>query len=286
MEGKDLSGLTPFSATDTEDDYAPSVGDIPFHTVKVFNDEYIRQYLFRPEGIFADSYSVLLRSQECDELTRQINELLSELQNSVFQGDSIRTLADTLATYTSTVKYSSNGISKRGGIGEVLKGGGAGFEKYSVLDRYKPFYSSTADKVTSWAAWRTKGIDQMNGDSCPFCTTELEKETIKAENETIKTVFKKSALDAAGAILEFLKNCIEKGYILPESKSVLETYMGDETKEHIAFDVNGFRKEYGFENQYLAGERKIIFPMYRDCITEYKMSVNNFIALQEEKQEE
>ena len=235
IEGNDLSGLTPFFATDTEGDNAPSVGDIPFHTVKVFNDEYIQQYLFKQEGIFADSYRVLLRSDKCDELTKQINVLLSELQDSVFQGDSIHTLADTLALYTSTIKYSSDGVTKRGGVGEVLKGGGAGFEKYHVLDKYKPFYSSTVDKVTKWAKWRTDGIGQMNGDSCPFCTTDLEKETIKAENDKIKIVFKKSALETAGNILEFLKNCIDKGYILPESKSFLETYLGDETKEEELF---------------------------------------------------
>ena len=255
MDGKALSGLTPFFTTDPDSDNTPSVENVPFQTVKVFNDEYIRQYLFKPNSIFDDSYSVLLKSQECDELTRQINELLSELQDSVFQGDSIRSLADTLATYTSTVKYSSGGISKRGGVGEVLKGGGAGFEKYPVLERYKPFYSSTADKVTKWAKWRTEGISQMNGDSCPFCATDLEKETIEAENNTIKTVFKKSALDVAGAILKFLSDCIEKGYILSEAQRVLETYMGDETKEQELFSELG---HLGEETNYLHEKLQLI----------------------------
>jgi len=280
VEGKDLSGLTPFSAIDAEDDEEPSVGNISFHTVKVFNDEYIRQYLFKQEGIFADSYSVFLRSRECDELMIQINELLSELQDSVFQGDSIRTLADILATYTATVKYSSEGVSKRGGVGEVLKGGGAGFEKYSVLDRYKPFYSTTAEKVTKWARWRTDGIGQMIGDACPFCANDLEKETIKVENDTIKTVFKKSALDVAGAILSYIEECIAKGYMLPESQGVLETYMGDETKEKELFSELG---HLGEETNYLHDKLQyIIFfrPMnvtneellkLEDCLKQMKI---------------
>ncbi len=268
MEGKDLNGLTPFWATDLEDDNVPCVGDIPFHTVKVFNDAYIQQYLFKPEGIFADSYGVLLRSQECDELARQINELLSELQDSVFQGDSIRTLIDTLDTYTSAVKYSSAGVSKRGGIGEVLKGGGAGFEKYPVLDRYKPFYLSTAAKVANWAKWRTEGIKQMNGYTCPFCVTDLEKDTIEAENDTIKTVFKKSALDTAEAILKFLKECIEKGYILPEAKSVLETYMGDETKEQELFSELG---HLGEETNYLHEKLQLILSFRPMNVTDEEL---------------
>lgn len=286
VEGKDLSGLTPFSAIDSEDDETPSVGNISFHTVKVFNDEYIRQYLFKQEGIFADSYSVLLRSRECDELTIQINELLSELQNSVFQGDSIRTLADTLATYTATVKYSSEGVSKRGGVGEVLKGGGAGFEKYSVLDRYKPFYSETAEKVYKWAKWRTDGIGQMIGDECPFCANDLEKETIKVENDTIKKVFKKSALDVAGAILIFIEECIEKGYILPESKGILKTYMGDKTKEQELFSELG---HLGEETYYLLDKLQhiILFrPMnvtneellkLEDCLKQMKIEERHIL---------
>ncbi len=247
IEEKDLKILTPFS-DGNESDIIPEVDDIPFHNVKVFNDGYIRQYLFKQESIFDDSYSVLLRSQECDELTGQINELLSELQESVFQGDSIKTLADTLSKYTSTVKYSETGVSKRGGIGEVLKGAGAGFEKYPVLERYKPFYSATADKVTKWAKWRTDGITQMNGDACPFCANDLEKGTIDTENDTIKTVLKKSALEVAGAILDFLKEGIEKGYILPESQCNLEIYMGDETKEQ---ELESELDHLGKETSYL-----------------------------------
>ena len=253
--GDDLAILTPYSDEESGGDNSPYVGNIPFHTVKVFNDEYIRQYLFKADGIFEDSYKVLLNSQECDELTAQINELLSELQGSVFQGDSIRDLANTLETYITTVKYSSSGVSKRGGVGEVLKGGGAGFDKYHELDKYKPFYSTTAERVTSWAVWRTKGIGQMNGDACPFCATDLDKDTIQTENTQIKTVFKKSALDVACAILKFLKEGIEKGYILSESQGFLETYMGDETKGQELFSELG---HLGEETKYLHDKLQLI----------------------------
>ena len=254
-EGDDLKSLTPFSDGNSEEENTPSVENVPFKTVKVFNEKYIRQYLFKSEGIFEDSYRVLLKSKECDQLTEQINRLLSELQNSVFQGDSINDLAETLATYTSAVKYSNNGVSKRGGVGEVLKGGGAGFDKHPALKKYKPFYSSTADKVTKWAKWRTDGIGQMNGNTCPFCAKSFEKETIDSENQEIKNVFKKSALETAGAILKFLKEGIEKGYILPESQTVLETYMGDESKEQELFSELG---HLGEETQYLHDKLQLI----------------------------
>lgn len=52
-----------------------------------------------------------------------------------------------------------------------------------------------------------------------------------------------------------------------------------ETKEHIAFDVNKFRKVYNCENPYTEKEREFIFPMYKDCIKEYRMSIKDFVLL-------
>ena len=52
-----------------------------------------------------------------------------------------------------------------------------------------------------------------------------------------------------------------------------------DTAEHLAFNVNGFRKEYNCEELYTEAEREIIFPMYKECIKEYRMSILDFIKL-------
>lgn len=70
------------------------------------------------------------------------------------------------------------------------------------------------------------------------------------------------------------KLCSKESYIILEA----------DTQKHIAFDVNKFRKQYNCENPYTAKEREIIFPMYKDCIKEYHMSVNEFINLKNNSQ--
>ncbi len=55
-----------------------------------------------------------------------------------------------------------------------------------------------------------------------------------------------------------------------------------DTQDHIAFDVNKFRKQYNCENSFTAKEREIIFPMYKECIKEYHMSVSEFINMKEQ----
>ena len=56
-----------------------------------------------------------------------------------------------------------------------------------------------------------------------------------------------------------------------------------ETGEHLAFDVNKFRKANDVQEPYTQGENEIIFPMYKENIKEYRMTIREFI---EKKQEE
>ena len=56
-----------------------------------------------------------------------------------------------------------------------------------------------------------------------------------------------------------------------------------DTVEHLAFDVNSFRKANSVIEPYTQGENEIIFPMYKENIKEYRMTIREFI---EKKQEE
>lgn len=50
-----------------------------------------------------------------------------------------------------------------------------------------------------------------------------------------------------------------------------------DTGNHFAFDVNGFRREYKCEERYTEGEREFIFPMYKECIKEFRMTIREFV---------
>lgn len=62
----------------------------------------------------------------------------------------------------------------------------------------------------------------------------------------------------------------------PDSEYVI---LEAETGDHFAFNVNGFRKEYNCEEQFTQKEREFIFPMYKECIKEYHMSINDFVNM-------
>lgn len=226
--GTELQTLRPY---DAEEIQKPDVENLSFSKVRVFDENYVNSYLFEEKSFLGNSFQVFLRSEECDKLAVDIENLLSELQGVFGKTEAIQNLRSFLPKYFDAVKYSDGEISKKGGVGEFLKGNGAGFEKYDELIAYRPFFAERdMPSVSKWAKWRNDGIKQMKGNSCPFCTEDL-KEEISRENELISKVFKNSALATASAVLEYLQEAVKAEYIKEDSINILESYMGNNSME-------------------------------------------------------
>lgn len=240
----ELQSLQPYGANETE---KPEVNGVTFNKVMVFDESYVNSYLFKEKSFLENSFRVFLKSEECEKLAGDIAELLSELQGIFQQNEAIQNIRAFLPKYAETVKYSDGEISKKGGVGEFLKGNGAGFDKYDELKGYKSFYDSDMISVTKWAKWRNDGIKQMHGENCPFCADKLKKE-IDKENEVISKVFKNSALSTANAVLEYLHEAVAKNYINQDAISVLQEYISSTGKEDSLVSE---LKSLGTETEYL-----------------------------------
>ena len=224
---EELQTLLPYGADKGQ---KCEVDGISFNKVMVFDESYVNSYLFKEKSFLENSFRVFLRSEECDRLANEITNLLAELQGIFQENEAIQNVRSFLPKYAEAVKYSDGEISKKGGVGEFLKGNGAGFDKYDELKVYKPFYDRDLASVSKWAKWRNDGIKQMNGETCPFCADEL-KEEIEKQNKVISKVFKNSALSTANAVLEYLREAVEKNYIKADALSALQEYISSTVKE-------------------------------------------------------
>lgn len=222
--------LKDFKPYGSNDNSQPTVDNPYFHVVKVFNEDYVNSYLFQGDEFLDDSFQVFLKSDKCDSLAAQIERMLEELQDLINNIDAIHNLRTFLPQYTAAVKASDGTVSRRGGVAEFVNGNGGGFNHYSELKAYKPFYSRDLPSVAKWAKWRNDGIKQMCGNDCPFCTNILPS-SIRSQNEIISKVFKNSALSVANAVLEYVQQAVDQGYILPDAVDVLESYIGDNSCE-------------------------------------------------------
>ncbi len=152
-----LKDLKPYGS---DDNSQPTVDNPYFHVVKVFNEDYVNSYLFQGDEFLDDSFQVFLKSDKCDSLAAQIERMLEELQDLINNIDAIHNLRTFLPQYTAAVKASDGTVSRRGGVAEFVNGNGGGFNHYSELKAYKPFYSRDLPSVAKWAKWRNDGIKQ------------------------------------------------------------------------------------------------------------------------------
>ena len=228
---KMLDELQPYGKEDL-----PDVQNFPFTVVRVFDESYVNSYLFQKNSFLENSYQVFLRSEDCEKLSKEISILLQTLQGIFQDSEEMKNLRTFLPKYFSAVNYKENTISKRGGVGELLKGNGGGFDKHEELKAYRPFYAGRdMGTVSKWAKWRGDGINHMNGESCPFCATSMEMDVINEQNEIFAKVFKSSALSVASAVLEYIEEGVEKSYIKEDSINALKSCIGDETRKDELF---------------------------------------------------
>lgn len=228
--------LCPYGIQENDMAYQPSVTDMPYSNVKVFDETYVNSYLFQDTSFLENSYKVFLRSDKCEQLKEEINVLLASLQGVFEENVEIKNLREFLPKYFETIKFSNGKIQKRGGVGELLKGNGGGFENYNEIRAYSPFYENRdMGTVSKWAKWRNDGVKQMNGELCPFCTHHMEQDKINVENEIISKVFKNSALSTASAVLEYLQEAVEAGYADASAVEVIQGYIGNKSKEDALF---------------------------------------------------
>lgn len=247
-----LNLLSPYKINPDDKELQPEVEGMTFSIVRVFDETYVNSYLFKQESFLENSFQVFLRSDECDKLTLDIEKLLEDLQGLFQHTESIQKLKEFLPKYFKIVKYNDNDnkLYERGGVGEFINGNGAGFEQYEELEPYRPFYQDRDFiSVSKWAKWRNDGIKQMNGEFCPFCTNRLEIEEIKRQNETITKVFKNSALSTANAVLEFIQEAVELGYITTNSSDVMKSYIGNSSKKD---DLTAELQQLAMETDYLS----------------------------------
>lgn len=246
---KELQKLLPYG-TDTESpEGLPRVSGLTYSNVKVFNDKYADNFLFCGDNLFHNPFQILLKSKECDELSKQIASLLKDLQDSFQASDDFNQIHNLLTQVQGIIKMRGESISKAGGLGELIKGNGFGFDKHTELIPYKDYYSNNDfAAVTDWASWRRDGIKHLNkSNSCPFCAGPMKMDAIQKQNSAIESVFKNSALSTANKLLDFFKGALGTNIISSDSVAELENYLGDENdKDEITADLTKLISETNY----------------------------------------
>jgi len=201
-QGKPLAELAPYGSV--SEDAPPSIEGIEAGSIVIFDDNYVRQYVYQPDSLIKDAFEVLIRSKEYDDAKKNIDDALVKIKTTITGRQEIIDLQAQIGVLIDTIKFTSgNKIAKRGGAKGILEGKGAYFKPPEELSELKLFFEE--DTVSKWAAWRLQGYEQFGAKGrCPYCSTgDTEKtETI---NKVFADSFDKASVETAAAIIKALE---------------------------------------------------------------------------------
>lgn len=256
LNKSDLSSLKPFKHRDKPVDskqYLPMVSGLEDVTsVAVFNEEYLSQFVFRPDEILKDSFEVFIRNADYDSKMQEIENLVGEIRQTFKDSQDIDAFLKDLGELSESFGKSQGGYSK---AGRIAKGLGNGNKLDNVPTQLAPYTSFIqSDSNISWIKWQVQGNDFLKlSPACPYCTTSTE-----GKQETILAVAKEYDAKALEHLVG-LKNTIGK----------LSAYFDEQTLETISKIVatpTGLKQE---EITYLVGIKKQV-DVLRDKVLNAK----------------
>jgi ABC-type Mn2+/Zn2+ transport system ATPase subunit len=234
-ENSDLGELMPFKLRkDNPENKQPEVNGLNnIQQVMCFNEDYVSQFVFRPEELLSNSFEIFIKTDAYREKEREIEELVSNIKQLFSENKELETLIDTLKEMGSAFKTTKTGLSKSS---TGMKGLSAGNKLEHVpagLESYTPFIQS--QNSVGWIEWQTKGCDFMDlSDNCPFCTSHAADKT-----EQIKKVgqeYDKNIIKNLIAIIGMIEKLGDYFSVEAKDKLTAITMLKDGLeKEHEAF---------------------------------------------------
>jgi len=226
----DLATLTPFKAINDES-ITPSVsGDEAISSIKVFDEEYINEFVFQPDELLKGSFDILIRDENYDAVMAEIEVLVSEIKLHFTQDKEIEALINDFTELSDSFgKPTKAGIHAASPLAKGLKDGNKVANIPEGLEVYKDYIQ--ADDNFKWIKWQLDGKQFIDrSDNCPYCVHDVVdvKDTIKKVSEVYNS---KIIQNLNKIIAVFLR---------------LDKYFSDETKANISKfidNVDGYTEE-------------------------------------------
>lgn len=262
-----LVALRPFKYRGDLNDntHAAIVGGVDsFHSIMVFNEDYVHDYVFTPDDLVKGTFEIFIKTPKYDEHMMNISAHLKSI-TQVFRSD------PEIDTLIGVCKNLSDALGKPGTKGyskscSILKGLGNGNTIDNLPEELKPYASYlTSDENVKWLRWQSGGrAFTAKGDgACPYCASQMELCQYK-RLETLAATFDSKGLEHLVDSLDILERLAE--YL--SSDTVLEVQriaknVAKINEDDISILVN-IRKQADELKERLEGVRYMNFERLKD----------------------
>jgi energy-coupling factor transporter ATP-binding protein EcfA2 len=257
-----LDQLVPFKHRGLDGAPSPTVlGADSIHKVLVFNDDYVSQFVFRPDEVLKDSFEVFINTEEYKQGLVRIEALFQALKETFSQQTEFDEALSAFTTLSDAFKLTqTNEIAKNSKGYKAISVGGKLANVPEPLHGYKQFLDS--DDPATWITWQSRGKDFLQlSENCPFCSgPEMNKETARQVSEVYESAAVKH-LSTLRAVIDQLGDYFEESK--RERLCGLLASVAELSSEQSTFLINLRNEVLAFLDK-LADLRALSFHSLRD----------------------
>lgn len=228
-----LKQLLPFRYERDADEHQPSISGLEdFHSVQIFNEDYVNQYVYQPDELIKDSFTIFVKTPDYDRNMAEITQLLESISQTFQSHPELDQLIQTLNQFVVGFgKATQRGLSA---ASPIMKGLGRGNMIHNIpqgLESYAPYLQHTEGaKNVAWIKWQLSGNDYLEmADQCPYCSGSIEK-----TREKIKRV--RNVFHVGDGTREAPMKCIGNGIEIPMTPDEVQKGTEDIKKYILDFD--------------------------------------------------
>ena len=239
-QAKPLDDLKPF---DSLEDILPSVnGGEQFETVSLFNEEFVKDVVFKEDEVIENAFDVFIRTQDFDEKQNELNEKLKTLTIDINSKDIVINLKSKLDQLRGKLELNKDkkSIKKNTNYKAILKKENI-FNIPEGLEKFAPFFSDNTVCI-NWIDWKTKGKTFENKEICPYCGEKFLP-TFSQDSLVFSDTFKKTEVNNLTKILVDFENLND--YVSEEKMSIITSCIKEQKDEStINAILSAFLTEY------------------------------------------
>lgn len=250
-----LNTLKPFKYYGN-DEINPEIHGIEdIETIRIFDEEYIRQYVFLEDELVKGSFDIFIRGEDYQKGIDEINELTKAVTKTFEDNKELDELINDFNELSGSFGRSSSGIHGSSRLSKALGGGNKvinipeGLEDYEKLIRHEDNYK--------WIGWQINGNKYMDiSANCPYCASSIEDKRDKIE--AISKEYNAKSIEHLNNLLAIFER--------------LDQYFSDETRKVInnfITNINGYTDE---QKNYLVDVRGHIDRLWERLLKIKKMN--------------
>lgn len=241
---KSLQSLKPYAFLDkTEDEYKPQVNGMDaFRSVMMFDENYVNDFVFQPDELIKDSFSIFIKTPDYDRHMQEIGTLLQQINDSFRTHPELDELIKVLGQFVEAFGKTKAGVSKASAL---YKSFGEGNKIQNVphgLEAYSPYLTHAEDSQNvKWIKWQLQGEPFLAfAEQCPYCTASIA--TSKEKILQVREEYDSKSVEHLNNMLQIF--------------NILRPYFSDNTSREIndiTNNISGITKQ---QIDYLSEIRK------------------------------